>query len=88
MSESLFSVIVHLSADCVDACVHSDMSVDAVDYEAESWSLTVEHKFCKKQDKRDVKRQDVIYGKQTSELWKKTTGMCHFLPVSHIYNFI
>lgn len=68
MSESLFSVIVHLSTDCVDACVHSDVSVDAVDYEAESWSLTVEHKFCKKQDKRDVKRQDVIYGKQMSEL--------------------
>lgn len=40
------------------------MSMDAVDYEAESWSLTVEHKFCKKQDKRAVKRQDVIYGEQ------------------------
>lgn len=38
--------------------------MDAEDYEAESWSLTVEHKFCKKQDKRVVKRQDVIYGEQ------------------------
>lgn len=55
------------SVDCVDACFHSDVSADAVDYEAESWSLTVEHKFCKKQDKRAVKRQDVIYGEQMSQ---------------------
>ena len=60
-----------LSTDCVDAFIHSDMSTDAVDYEAESWSLTVEHKFCKKQDKRAVKRQDVIYGEQMSGLGKK-----------------
>lgn len=53
-----------LSADTVDVCINRDMSMDAVDYEAESWSLTVEHKFCKKQDKRAVKRQDVIYGEQ------------------------
>lgn len=52
------------SPDTVDACINRDMSTDAVDYEAESWSLTVEHKFCKKQDKRAVKRQDVIYGGQ------------------------
>lgn len=52
------------STDTVDACINRDMSMDAVDYEAESWSLTVEHKFCKKQDKRAVKRQDVIYGEQ------------------------
>lgn len=52
------------SVDTADACINRDMSMDAVDYEAESWSLTVEHKFCKKQDKRAVKRQDVIYGEQ------------------------
>lgn len=52
------------STDCVDSYVHPDISFDSVDYEAESWSLIVEHKFCKKQDKRAVKRQDVIYGKQ------------------------
>lgn len=48
----------------MDTFIHSDMSSDAVDYKAESWSLIVEHKFCKKQDKQVVKRQDVIYGKQ------------------------
>ncbi|XP_051267668.1 rho guanine nucleotide exchange factor 28 isoform X1 [Dicentrarchus labrax] len=62
--------------DCVDAYIHSDMSVDAVDYEAESWSLTVEHKFCKKQDKRAVKRQDVIYELMQTEL--------HHLQTLHI----
>ncbi|XP_059214037.1 rho guanine nucleotide exchange factor 28 [Centropristis striata] len=62
--------------DCVDACLHSDISADAVDYEAESWSLTVEHKFCKKQDKRAVKRQDVIYELMQTEL--------HHLQTLHI----
>ncbi|XP_029300781.1 LOW QUALITY PROTEIN: rho guanine nucleotide exchange factor 28 [Cottoperca gobio] len=62
--------------DCVDACFNSDMSADAVDYEAESWSLTVEHKFCKKQEKRAVKRQDVIYELMQTEL--------HHLQTLHI----
>uniref|UniRef100_A0A3Q3N161 Rho guanine nucleotide exchange factor (GEF) 28a n=1 Tax=Labrus bergylta TaxID=56723 RepID=A0A3Q3N161_9LABR len=65
-----------LSTDCVDTFVHSDMSGDAVDYEAESWSLAVEHKFCKKQDKRAVKRQDVIYELMQTEL--------HHLQTLHI----
>ncbi|TNM92228.1 hypothetical protein fugu_019240 [Takifugu bimaculatus] len=52
------------------------MSMDAVDYEAESWSLTVEHKFCKTQDKRAVKRQDVIYELMQTEL--------HHLQTLHI----
>ncbi|KAM3599229.1 uncharacterized protein V6R79_002353 [Siganus canaliculatus] len=64
------------SEDCVDACVHSDMSADALDYEAESWSLTVDHKFCKKQDKRAVERQDVIYELMQTEL--------HHLQTLHI----
>ncbi|XP_042369784.1 rho guanine nucleotide exchange factor 28-like, partial [Plectropomus leopardus] len=61
---------------CVDAIIHSDISSDAADYEAESWSLTVEHKFCKKQDKRAVKRQDVIYELMQTEL--------HHLQTLHI----
>lgn len=54
--------------DAADSCLLSDLSADAADYEAESWSLAVEHKFCKKQDKRAVKRQDVIYGEQEVNL--------------------
>lgn len=49
----------------MDSSILSDLAADAADYEAESWSLAVEHKFCKKQDKRAVKRQDVIYGERT-----------------------
>ncbi|KAG7498232.1 rho guanine nucleotide exchange factor 28 isoform X4 [Solea senegalensis] len=62
--------------DCVDACIQGDISADAVDYEAESWSLTVEHKFCKRHDKRAVKRQDVIYELMQTEL--------HHLQTLHI----
>ncbi|XP_067341357.1 rho guanine nucleotide exchange factor 28 isoform X3 [Channa argus] len=62
--------------DCVDACILSDISADAAHYEAESWSLTVEHKFCKKQDKQAVKRQDVIYELMQTEL--------HHLQTLHI----
>ncbi|XP_061603222.1 rho guanine nucleotide exchange factor 28 isoform X2 [Phyllopteryx taeniolatus] len=55
---------------------YSDLAADAADYEAESWSLTVEHNFCKKQDKRAVKRQDVIYELMQTEL--------HHLQTLHI----
>lgn len=62
-----FRIRTFLSTDCVDTYTHSDVSADEDDYKAESWSLIVEHKFCKKQDKQTIKRQDVIYGKQTPE---------------------
>ncbi|KAM3843308.1 rho guanine nucleotide exchange factor 28-like, partial [Diretmus argenteus] len=65
-----------LGEDCVDAYVHCDLTADAVDYDAESWSLTVEYKFCKKQDKRVVKRQDVIYELMQTEI--------HHLQTLHI----
>ena len=67
----------------MDAFIQSDILADAVDYEAESWSLTVEHKFCKRQDKRAVKRQDVIYGKQMFRVvkedhWNVIFCQCHY----------
>ncbi|XP_022624945.1 rho guanine nucleotide exchange factor 28 [Seriola dumerili] len=66
----------YFGEDCVDAYIQSDISADAADYEAESWSLTVEHKFCKRQEKRAVKRQDVIYELMQTEL--------HHLQTLHI----
>lgn len=60
----------------MDSSILSDLAADAADYEAESWSLAVEHKFCKKQDKRAVKRQDVIYGERTVTFRRLTP----FLP--------
>ncbi|XP_054908330.1 rho guanine nucleotide exchange factor 28 isoform X2 [Poeciliopsis prolifica] len=64
--------------DCVDSYIqtHGNILADCADYEAESWSLTVEHKFCKRQDKRAVKRQDVIYELMQTEL--------HHLQTLHI----
>ena len=50
--------------DCVDSLVGGELAAAAVEFEAESWSLSVEHRFCKKQDKQEVKRQDVIYGEE------------------------
>ncbi|XP_017163520.1 rho guanine nucleotide exchange factor 28 isoform X2 [Poecilia reticulata] len=64
--------------DCVDSYIqtHSNILADSADYDAESWSLTVEHKFCKRQDKRAVKRQDVVYELMQTEL--------HHLQTLHI----
>ncbi|XP_038827102.1 rho guanine nucleotide exchange factor 28-like [Salvelinus namaycush] len=67
-TESSTSTDSSVGEDCVDASLHSDLDADALDYEAESWSLTVEHMFCKKQDKRVVKRQDVIYELMQTEM--------------------
>ncbi|KAM9307081.1 rho guanine nucleotide exchange factor 28 [Pholidichthys leucotaenia] len=62
--------------DFVDSCVRSNLPSDSVDYEAESWSLTVEHKFSKRQEKRVIKRQDVIYELMQTEL--------HHLQTLHV----
>ncbi|XP_024155388.1 rho guanine nucleotide exchange factor 28 isoform X1 [Oryzias melastigma] len=64
--------------DGLDSFAHSysDILTDSVDFEAESWSLTVEHKFSKKQDKRVAKRQDVIYELMQTEF--------HHLQTLHI----
>ncbi|KAM8871695.1 rho guanine nucleotide exchange factor 28 isoform 2-T4 [Synchiropus picturatus] len=65
-----------LPFDGVDAHVYGDILVDTADFEAESWSLAVDHKFCKKQDKKAVRRQDVIYELMQTEL--------HHLQTLHI----
>lgn len=59
----------------MDSSLLSDLSADAADYEAESWSLAVEHKFSKKHDKRAVKRQDVIYGEETVKFHNPSSCM-------------
>ncbi|XP_015194701.2 rho guanine nucleotide exchange factor 28 isoform X2 [Lepisosteus oculatus] len=54
--------------DTVDVPLRSDFSADLLDYEAESWSLYVDPKFCSKQEKRVIKRQDVIYELMQTEM--------------------
>lgn len=47
----------------MDSSLWSDLSSDAQEFEAESWSLVVDPSFCSRQDKDVIKRQDVIFGK-------------------------
>ncbi|KAM5192206.1 rho guanine nucleotide exchange factor 28 isoform 1-T2 [Mantella aurantiaca] len=54
--------------DVVVAALWSDFSNDALEFEAESWSLVVDSSFCNKQDKDVIKRQDVIYELMQTEL--------------------
>ncbi|XP_041855242.1 rho guanine nucleotide exchange factor 28-like isoform X2 [Melanotaenia boesemani] len=54
--------------DTVDAPLLSDLSADLLGLEAESWSLAVSPEFCRKHDRRTIKRQDVIYELMQTEL--------------------
>ncbi|KAJ8339330.1 hypothetical protein SKAU_G00361160 [Synaphobranchus kaupii] len=66
--ESSPSTDSSINEDIVDAPLQCDLNADLLDYEAESWSLAVDHKFCKKQEKRAIKRQDVIYELMQTEM--------------------
>lgn len=56
--------------DVVDSSLWSDLSSDAQEFEAESWSLVVDPSFCSRQEKDVIQRQDVIFGKHCKRgLW-------------------
>lgn len=55
--------------DVVDSSLWSDLSSDAQEFEAESWSLVVDPSFCSRQEKDVIKRQDVIFGKHLNLPW-------------------
>ncbi|MBZ3873041.1 Rho guanine nucleotide exchange factor 28 [Sciurus carolinensis] len=54
--------------DVVDSSLWSDLSNDAQEFEAESWSLVVDPSFCSKQEKDVIKRQDVIFELMQTEM--------------------
>ncbi|XP_070760322.1 rho guanine nucleotide exchange factor 28-like [Enoplosus armatus] len=54
--------------DAADASLLSDLSADLLGLEVESWSLAVSPEFCRKHDRRTIKRQDVIYELMQTEL--------------------
>ncbi|XP_045422074.1 rho guanine nucleotide exchange factor 28 isoform X2 [Lemur catta] len=54
--------------DVVDSSLWSDLSSDAQEFEAESWSLVVDPSFCSRQEKNVIKRQDVIFELMQTEL--------------------
>ncbi|XP_026354578.3 rho guanine nucleotide exchange factor 28 isoform X1 [Ursus arctos] len=57
-----------LMEDVVDSSLWSDLSSDAQELEAESWSLVVDPLFCSKQEKDVIKRQDVIFELMQTEM--------------------
>ncbi|KAI5608254.1 rho guanine nucleotide exchange factor 28 isoform X6 [Silurus asotus] len=57
-----------LPQNAVDSPLQNSFLTDALYLEAESWSLAVESQFCQKQEKRTIKRQDVIYELMHTEL--------------------
>ncbi|KAK7808620.1 hypothetical protein U0070_010019 [Myodes glareolus] len=54
--------------DVVDSSLWSDLSSDAQEFEAESWSLVVDPSFCSRQEKDVIKRQDVIFELMQTEV--------------------
>ncbi|NXH69853.1 ARG28 factor, partial [Hydrobates tethys] len=54
--------------DDVDLSQWSDLRTDAQEFEAESWSLVVDPKFCCTQEKDVIKRQDVIFELMQTEV--------------------
>nr|XP_012639034.1 rho guanine nucleotide exchange factor 28 isoform X7 [Microcebus murinus] len=54
--------------DVVDSSLWSDLSSDAQEFEAESWSLVVDPSFCSRQEKDVIKRQDVIFELMQTEM--------------------
>ncbi|XP_025244842.1 rho guanine nucleotide exchange factor 28 isoform X2 [Theropithecus gelada] len=54
--------------DVVDYSLWSDLSSDAQEFEAESWSLVVDPSFCNRQEKDVIKRQDVIFELMQTEM--------------------
>ncbi|XP_070089548.1 rho guanine nucleotide exchange factor 28 isoform X10 [Equus caballus] len=57
-----------LMEDVVDSSLWSDLSSDAQEFEAESWSLVVDPSFCSRQEKDVIKRQDVIFELMQTEM--------------------
>ncbi|XP_032966760.1 rho guanine nucleotide exchange factor 28 isoform X1 [Rhinolophus ferrumequinum] len=57
-----------LMEDVVDSSLWSDLSSDAQEFEAESWSLVVDSSFCSRQEKDVIKRQDVIFELMQTEM--------------------
>ncbi|KGL83358.1 Rho guanine nucleotide exchange factor 28, partial [Tinamus guttatus] len=54
--------------DDVDSSQWTDLSTEAQEFEAESWSLVVDPAFCSKQEKDVIKRQDVIFELMQTEV--------------------
>ncbi|XP_029430756.1 rho guanine nucleotide exchange factor 28 isoform X2 [Rhinatrema bivittatum] len=67
-SVGISSSVDSFAIEDVDTPLWSDLRADALEFEADSWSLNVDPAFCNKQEKDVVKRQDVIFELMQTEL--------------------
>uniref|UniRef100_A0A8C3Q202 Rho guanine nucleotide exchange factor 28 n=1 Tax=Chrysolophus pictus TaxID=9089 RepID=A0A8C3Q202_CHRPC len=68
LSKSVPGANIHFTTVEVDSSQWTDISSDAQEFEAESWSLVVDPMFCNKQEKDVAKRQDVIFELMQTEV--------------------
>ncbi|NWY07002.1 ARHGI factor, partial [Nothoprocta ornata] len=54
--------------DAYSVYLRSEIETDALEFEAESWSVAVEQPYAKRQKKEVIKRQDVIYELMQTEM--------------------
>ncbi|NXE55385.1 ARHGI factor, partial [Casuarius casuarius] len=54
--------------DAYSVSLRSEIETDALEFEAESWSVAVEQPYAKRQKKEVIKRQDVIYELMQTEM--------------------
>ncbi|XP_005386124.1 PREDICTED: rho guanine nucleotide exchange factor 28 [Chinchilla lanigera] len=54
--------------DVMDSSLWSDLSSEAQEFEAESWSMVVDPSFCSRHEKDVIKRQDVIFELMQTEM--------------------
>uniref|UniRef100_A0A8C4KAG4 Rho/Rac guanine nucleotide exchange factor 18 n=1 Tax=Dromaius novaehollandiae TaxID=8790 RepID=A0A8C4KAG4_DRONO len=54
--------------DAYSVSLRSEIETDALEFEAESWSVAVEQPYAKRQRKEVIKRQDVIYELMQTEM--------------------
>lgn len=73
-----------LPSDPYTASLRSEIESDAHEFEAESWSLSVDPAYAKKQKREVVKRQDVLYG--TRPCAAAAAFHAPFLPFLKMYS--
>ncbi|XP_003461966.1 rho guanine nucleotide exchange factor 28 isoform X4 [Cavia porcellus] len=62
------SMETFIMEDVMDSSLWSDLSSEAQEFEAESWSMVVDPSFCSRHEKDVIKRQDVIFELMQTEM--------------------
>lgn len=77
------------SPDAYFASLQNELETEARDFEAPSWSLAVDPPYVKKQEREIVKRQDVIYGRESGTgRSQHVCGRCFYVRVVIVPTFV